>query len=92
VNAVSSVPITKPVVAAAGAATLVALIGMTMTDLGPWYGGLEKPAWQPPGWLFGPAWTSRFAKPAAWLLLPYLAWVSFAAVLNAAVVALNAPF
>ena len=26
------------------------------------------------------------------LLLPYLAWVSFASVLNAAVVALNAPF
>ena len=29
-------------------------------------------------------------RPAAWLLAPYLAWVSFAAVLNAAIVRLNA--
>jgi tryptophan-rich sensory protein len=29
---------------------------------------------------------------AAWLLAPYLAWVSFAALLNHAVVRLNAPF
>ena len=31
----------------------------------------------------------RIDGPAAWLLTPYLAWVSFAAVLNGAVVALN---
>ena len=29
---------------------------------------------------------------SAWLLAPYLAWVAFAAALNAAVVALNGPF
>jgi tryptophan-rich sensory protein len=34
----------------------------------------------------------RRSKPAAWLLAPYLAWVSFAALLNHAVVRLNAPF
>ncbi|KPF62015.1 TspO/MBR family protein [Porphyrobacter sp. AAP60] len=34
----------------------------------------------------------RFSKSAAWLLVPYLAWVSFAAALNWAVVQLNAPF
>lgn len=34
----------------------------------------------------------RFSKSAAWLLAPYLAWVSFAAALNWAVVQLNAPF
>jgi translocator protein len=28
-------------------------------------------------------------KPAAWLLLPYLLWVSFATVLNAAIVVMN---
>ena len=29
---------------------------------------------------------------AGWLLAPYLAWVSFAAVLNRTIVRLNAPF
>jgi translocator protein len=32
------------------------------------------------------------ARPAAWLLAPYLVWVTFAAVLNLAVVRLNPPF
>jgi translocator protein len=35
---------------------------------------------------------ARFARPAAWLLVPYLAWVSIAAVLNWQTVALNGPF
>lgn len=34
----------------------------------------------------------RRSPRAAWLLLPYLAWVSFAAALNRAVVNLNPPF
>jgi tryptophan-rich sensory protein len=34
----------------------------------------------------------RQASSAAWLLLPYLAWVTFAAALNLAVVRLNGPF
>jgi tryptophan-rich sensory protein len=34
----------------------------------------------------------RRSAAAAWLLAPYLAWVSFAALLNHAVVRLNAPF
>lgn len=34
----------------------------------------------------------RYAPQAAWLLAPYLAWVTFAAALNFAVVQLNAPF
>ncbi len=34
----------------------------------------------------------RWSKPAGWLLAPYLAWVSFASVLNYTVVSLNAPF
>lgn len=34
----------------------------------------------------------RHARLARWLLLPYLLWVSFAAVLNLALVRLNAPF
>jgi tryptophan-rich sensory protein len=134
-----------------------------MTDLGPWYQDLEKPDWQPPDWLFGPAWTLIFAlaavsgviawrsaptdssrewviglfaingvlnilwsalffrlhrpdwalievaflwasillpmlvflrwsKAASALLLPYLLWVSFAALLNYEIVRLNGSF
>lgn len=153
----------RPIATAAAAAIVVAVVGALMTDLSPWYYALEKPSWQPPEWLFGPAWTLIFALCAvagvrAWerasgrgerewllvvfslnaflnvfwsllffrlqrpdwallevgflwvsillliwmigrrslgtamLLLPYLLWVSFAAVLNRAVVELNAPF
>lgn len=60
--------------------------------------------WQRPDWALaevGFLWLSivvlifffsRFSQPSAWLLAPYVIWVSFAAVLNFAVVRLNAPF
>lgn len=138
-------------------------MGGLATDIGPWYRGIEKPSWQPPDGLFGPAWTLIYALAAlagatawqaasdaaqrqrilllfslnaflnvfwsllffrlqrpdlalievgflwlsivalilglrsisprtTWYLLPYLAWVGFAAVLNAAVVRLNPGF
>ena len=35
------------------------------------------------------AYLRRFSRPAAWLLVPYLLWVSFATVLNWTIVALN---
>jgi len=35
---------------------------------------------------------ARFAKPAAWLLAPYLVWVALAAALNWQTVKLNGPF
>jgi benzodiazapine receptor len=144
-------------------ASCVAGLGALMTDLGPWYHSLRRPSFQPPDWLFGPAWTTIFAMAAiagalawqarpplrlwaritslfavngvlniAWsaiyfrlhrpdwalaetlalwlsvlalifvlrqctrtgalLMMPYLLWVSFAAVLNLAVVRLNYPF
>ncbi len=153
----------RPVLAAALAALIVASLGGLMTDIGPWYQSLRRPSWQPPDWLFGPAWTLIFAlaassgalawrharfpgdrqriiaafalnaffnvmwsalffglrrpdwalaevcflwlsivllivglapisRTAAWLLAPYLVWVSFAAVLNLEVVLLNVPF
>ena len=134
-----------------------------MTDLGPWYRGLQQPTWAPPDWAFPVGWTTVyvftvFAGVKAWrsafgarertriiglfalnaflnvlwsllffrlhrpdwafvevvffwvsiilllviavqrsplsrfLLLPYLGWVSFASVLNLAVVRLNPPF
>ncbi len=153
----------QPVVAAALSATAVGALGALTTQLGPWYYQLRKPAWQPPDWLFGPAWTLIFAlsalagvlywrhqplrverqqviaafalnaflntlwsllffrlerpdwafyevgflwlsimllivligratRAAAWLLAPYLVWVSFAAFLNWKILQLNAPF
>lgn len=152
-----------PIATAAVAAFAVASLGASVTDLGPWYFGLQQPAWKPPDWLFGPAWTVIFALAAlaglvawrnaphraarvrilvlfginavlnvAWsllffrlqrpdwalvevalfwlsilvlilalapysklasrLLVPYLAWVTFAGLLNLAVVRLNYPF
>ena len=127
---------------------------------GEWYAALKKPAWNPPGWVFGPVWSALYTmmavaawlvwrqggwgkqrKPllmflaqlalnafwtplffglhqpgvafaeiillwlailatllafwpvnraAFWLLVPYLAWVSFAAVLNGTLWRLNA--
>ena len=53
-----------PVAAAAGAALAVAGLGAAVTDLGPWYQELRQPAWKPPDWLFGPAWTLIFALAA----------------------------
>ena len=32
--------------------------GGALTDIGQWYRDLKKPRWQPPDWLFGPAWTT----------------------------------
>lgn len=53
------------------AALFVAALGATMTDLSPWYYALEQPAWAPPDWLFGPAWTLIFGLTAmsAYLVL-----------------------
>ena len=150
----------QPVCAAFALATVVAMLGALITDLGPWYVNLHMPPWKPPDALFGPAWTLIFAAAAlagalgwqampqraaritlclffgvnallnvlwsalffrlhrpdwallevvllwlsilvlmfalrrvstraALLLLPYLAWVSYAAFLNLAVVRLN---
>jgi translocator protein len=55
----------RPVVLAALAAAVVAGLGALMTDLGPWYQALAQPAWKPPDWAFGPAWTLIFALVAA---------------------------
>jgi benzodiazapine receptor len=132
----------------------------TIPQIPVWYSGLNKPAFNPPNWLFGPVWTilyiliaiaaylvwrrrndgelyqkartayivqlvlnfawsavffgmhqvlgalvviallwisivvvmyyfSKFNKLAAWLLVPYLLWVSFASVLNLYIYLLN---
>jgi len=45
--------------------------GGLLTDIGPWYRDLKKPSWQPPDWLFGPAWTIILGL-AAWAAI--LSW------------------
>ncbi len=52
-------------------AVILAAVGGLMTDIGPWYRNLEKPAWQPPDWLFGPAWMIILGL-GAWAAI--LAW------------------
>ena len=152
-----------PIAIAAGWAIILGGAGGALTEIGQWYRDLRKPPWQPPDWLFGPAWTTilglagwsfyiglteapspearmgvwalfianfvlhflwsplfftlrrpdwalwevpflwasvlalcvvlrDFSVLASWLIVPYLAWVSFAAILNWKIVQLNAPF
>jgi len=144
-------------------AIFLAFGGGLLTQIDDWYHHLEKPSWQPPNWLFGPAWTIilglaawafvlswdnavragqeifliglyvangvfhflwsplffKARRPdwalievpflwlsvlalcvflrdwsvlASWLIVPYLVWVSFAAILNLKIVELNRPF
>lgn len=42
---------------AAGWAIILGGAGGALTEIGTWYRQLRKPPWQPPDWLFGPAWT-----------------------------------
>jgi tryptophan-rich sensory protein len=53
------------VIAAILWALLLAGAGGALTSIGPWYRNLKKPSWQPPDWLFGPAWTVILGS-AAW--------------------------
>jgi tryptophan-rich sensory protein len=60
---------------AAIAAAIVAILGATITDLGPWYQSLEKPGWNPPDVAFPIGWTliyafNTYAIVAAWRAAP----------------------
>ncbi|ANK13994.1 TspO protein [Erythrobacter neustonensis] len=50
-----------PVIVASIAALCVAALGATVTDLGPWYQALAKPAWNPPDVVFPMGWTVIYA-------------------------------
>ncbi|MHB8285628.1 MAG: TspO/MBR family protein, partial [Caulobacteraceae bacterium] len=45
-------------------------LGGLMTKIDSWYRDLRKPSWNPPNWLFGPAWT---------LILGLAAWAGVSA-------------
>ena len=141
---------------------IAGLSGVLFTDTGEssWYQQIQKPSWNPPGYIFGPVWTTlyvlmgiafylvwksnapekvkrpamtlwvvqlvlnflwtliffgahqlgwalveiivlwiailltifafaRISKTAAWLMVPYIAWVSFASILTATIWHLN---
>ena len=59
------------IVAAILWAIILAGAGGLLTDIGPWYRELKKPAWHPPDWLFGPAWMTILGL-AAWAAI--LSW------------------
>jgi benzodiazapine receptor len=64
-----------PVFIAAMLAGIVALVGATITDTGPWYRALAKPDWAPPDAVYGVAWTAIYACTAiagvtGWIAAP----------------------
>jgi translocator protein len=68
-------PWLAPMLVAAVAASLTAIMGATITDIGPWYFGLKQPAWAPPDVAFGIIWTLIFslcamAGATAWRAAP----------------------
>ncbi len=56
---------TLPAIIATITTLLVLGVGGWMTTVGGWYESLRKPSWNPPNWIFGPAWTVILGL-AAW--------------------------
>ena len=59
------------VIVAIGAAVFLAFGGAVLTPIDSWYATLRKPAWNPPNWAFGPAWTIILGL---WAWSAILAW------------------
>jgi len=50
-----------PIIIASIAASTVAVVGATMTEIGPWYHSLNQPRWAPPDAAYGVAWMAIYA-------------------------------
>jgi tryptophan-rich sensory protein len=61
------------IIVAAVITILVLGIGASVTTVGDWYRNLRKPTWNPPEWVFGPAWALILGL-AAWAGV--LAWTA----------------
>jgi len=57
--------LTLPIIVATITTLAVLGVGGWMTTVGGWYQNLRKPWWNPPNWIFGPAWTVILGL-AAW--------------------------
>ena len=53
-----------PILIAGVAAAFVAIMGATVSEIGPWYHGLVQPRWAPPEAAYGVAWTGIYAVTA----------------------------
>ena len=65
-----------PIAVAGLVATFVAVLGATITEIGPWYYALAQPRWAPPAAFYGVAWTAIYALTAlagvtGWLAMPH---------------------
>jgi tryptophan-rich sensory protein len=64
-----------PIIIASIVASIIAVLGATITDVGPWYHSLAQPRWAPPDAAYGVAWTAIYACCAlagvtGWLAAP----------------------
>jgi translocator protein len=48
----------------------------TITGVGSWYQTIQRPSWNPPGWIFGPVWTTLYIMMGIALYLIWKAEVS----------------
>ncbi len=55
----------------AASAVFLLVAGAALTPIGSWYADLRKPRWNPPNWLFGPAWTAILGL---WAWAAHLSW------------------